>query len=88
MNHILPLIYVYFNSNSNNIINDNNLFKTDLNLNYKILNKIYGNPSNIIKRTFLGKDKKLTVELCMNKLGENIKRKNSYVSILDKKYKI
>ena len=88
MNHILPLIYVYFNSNSNNIINDNNLFKTDLNLNYKILNKIYGNPSNIIKRTFLGKDKKLTVELCMNKLGENIKRKNSYISILDKKYKI
>ena len=70
MNHILPLIYVYFNSNSNNIINDNNLFKTDLKMNYKILNKIYGNSNNIIKRTFFGKDNKLNVELCMNKTGE------------------
>ena len=88
MNHILPLIYVYFNSNSNNIINDNNLFKTDLKMNYKILNKIYGNSNNIIKRTFFGKDNKLTVELCMNKTGETIQRKNSSVSVLDKKYKI
>ena len=88
MNHILPLIYVYFNSNSNNIINDNNLFKTDLKMNYKILNKIYGNSNNIIKRTFFGKDNKLTVELCMNKTGEKKKKKNSSVSVLDKKYKI
>ena len=88
MNHILPLIYVYFNSNSNNIINDNNLFKTDLKMNYKILNKIYGNSNNIIKRTFFWKDNKLTVELCMNKTGETIQRKNSSVSVLDKKYKI
>ena len=88
MNHILPLIYVYFNSNSNNNINDNNLFKTDLNLNYKILNKIYGNSSNIIKRTFFGRDNKLSVELCMNKLGETIKKKNLSVFLLDKKPKI
>ena len=87
MNHILPLIYVYFNSNSNNNINDNNLFKTDLNLNYKILNKIYGNSSNIIRRTFMGKDNKLSVELCMNKLGDTIKRNNLSVVLLDKKYK-
>lgn len=87
MNHILPLIYVYFNSNSNNNINDNNLFKTDLNLNYKILNKIYGNSSNIIRRTFMGKDNKLSVELCMNKLGGTIKRNNLSVVLLDKKYK-
>ena len=88
MNHILPLIYVYFNSNSNNIINDNNLFKTDLKMNYKILNKIYGNSNNIIKRTYFGKGNKLTVELCMNKTGETIQRKNSTVSVIDKKYKI
>lgn len=30
MNHIIPLIYVYFNSNSNGDILENNLFKTDL----------------------------------------------------------
>ena len=87
MNHILPLIYVYFNSNSNSNINDNNLFKTDLNLNYKILNKIYGNSSNIIRRTFIGKDNKLSVELCMNKLGETVKKKNLSVFLLDKKPK-
>ena len=87
MNHILPLIYVYFNSNSNSNINDNNLFKTDLNLNYKILNKIYGNSSNIIRRTFIGKDNKLSVELCMNKLGETVKKKNLSVFLLDKQPK-
>jgi len=87
MNHILPLIYVYFNSNSNNNINDNNLFKTDLNLNYKILNKIYGNSSNIIRRTFMGKDNKLSVELCMNKLGDTIKRNNLSVVIFNKRHK-
>ena len=87
MNHILPLIYVYFSSNSNNDIINNNLFKTDLNLNYKILNKIYGNSSNIIRRTFLGKDNKITVELCMNKLGDSLKRSNFSGLILDKKPK-
>ena len=87
MNHILPLIYVYFNSNSNNNINDNNLFKTDLNLNYKILNKIYGNRNNIIRRTFMGRNNKLTVELCMNKFRDTIKKNNFSVVLLDKKPK-
>ena len=82
MNHILPLIYVYFNSNSSSDILENNLFKTDLNLNYTILNKIYGNTNNIIRRAFLNKDNnKLTVELCMDKLGETIKR-NSLSDLL------
>ena len=87
MNHILPLVYVYFNSNSNNAINDNNLFKTDLNLNYKILNKIYGNPNNIIRRTFIGRDNKLTVELCMNKFTDTIKKNHLSILLLDKKPK-
>lgn len=81
MNHIIPLIYVYFNSNSNGDILENNLFKTDLNLNYTILNKIYGNPTNIIKRTFITKDNKLSVELCMNKQEEIFKR-NSLSDLL------
>ena len=82
MNHILPLIYVYFNSNSSSDILENNLFKTDLNLNYTILNKIYGNTNNIIRRAFLNKDNnKLTVELYMDKLGETIKR-NSLSDLL------
>ena len=81
MNHIIPLIYVYFNSNSNGDILENNLFKTDLNLNYTILNKIYGNPTNIIKRSFITKDNKLSVELCMNKQEENFK-KNSLSDLL------
>ena len=81
MNHIIPLIYVYFNSNSNGDILENNLFKTDLNLNYTILNKIYGNPTNIIKRSFITKDNKLSVELCMNKQEENFKR-NSLSDLL------
>ena len=87
MNHILPLIYVYFNINSKTDINENNLFKTDLKLNYKILNKIYGNTSNIIRRSFLGKDNKLTVELCMNKFGETVKKHNLSDILLDKKNK-
>ena len=81
MNHIIPLIYVYFNSNSNGDILENNLFKTDLNLNYTILNKIYGNPTNIIKRSFITKDNKLSVELCMNKQEEIFKR-NSLSDLL------
>ena len=81
MNHIIPLIYVYFNSNSNGDILENNLFKTDLNLNYTILNKIYGNPTNIIKRSFITKDNKLSVELCMNK-QEEIFKKNSLSDLL------
>jgi hypothetical protein len=81
MNHIIPLIYVYFNSNSNGDILENNLFKTDLNLNYTILNKIYGNPTNIIKRSFITKDNKLSVELCMNK-QEEIFRRNSLFDLL------
>ena len=85
MNHILPLIYVYFNTNSKNDINENNLFKTDLNLNYKILNKIYGNTSNIIRRSFIGRDNKLSVELCMNKFGETVKKNNLSDIFLDKK---
>ena len=87
MNHILPLIYVYFSTNSNKNIDENNLFKTDLNLNYKILNKIYAQSSNIIKKAFISKDNKLSVELCMNKLGETIRRKNLSVTFLDKKQK-
>ena len=85
MNHILPLIYVYFNTNSKNDINENNLFKTDLNLNYKILNKIYGNTSNIIRRSFVGRDNKLTVELCMNKFAESVKKNNLSDIFLEKK---
>ena len=85
MNHILPLIYVYFNMNSKNDINENNLFKTDLNLNYKILNKIYGNTSNIIRRSFVGRDNKLTVELCMNKFAESVKKNNLSDIFLEKK---
>ena len=81
MNHILPLIYVYFNSNTNSDILENNLFKTDLNLNYTILNKIYGNSTNIIKRSFITKDNKLSVELCMNKPDEKVK-KNSLSNLL------
>lgn len=81
MNHIIPLIYVYFNSNSNGDILENNLFKTDLNLNYAILNKIYGNPNNIIKRSFITKDNKLSVELCMSKQEENFQR-NSLSDLL------
>ena len=81
MNHILPLIYVYFNSNTNSDILENNLFKTDLNLNYTILNKIYGNSTNIIKRSFITKDNKLSVELCMNKPDEKVK-KNSLLNLL------
>ena len=81
MNHILPLIYVYFNSNTNSDILENNLFKTDLNLNYTILNKIYGNSTNIIKRSFITKDNKLSVELCMDKPDEKVK-KNSLSNLL------
>ena len=81
MNHILPLIYVYFNSNTNSDILENNLFKTDLNLNYTILNKIYGNSTNIIKRSFFTKDNKLSVELCMDKPDEKVK-KNSLSNLL------
>ena len=35
----------------------------------------------------MGKDNKLSVELCMNKLGDTIKRNNLSVVLLDKKYK-
>ena len=87
MNHIIPLIYVYFNSNSNGDILENNLFKTDLNLNYTILNKIYGNPTNIIKRSFITKDNKLSVELCMNKQEEIFKRNSLFDLLLRNKTK-